>query len=385
MITLSVNGLDAVSVRLWHPWTGAWSAEVDFDLEAVPKVPSGAVVLKIGDAILSGTVDPDASGRFGEKARARIIGGAGGWHRNVPSRQFHNDAGVFSAAVISATAAELGEKVVVTTPAHLGVDYERVGPAPGSRVLAGQDWWISLAGVTTVGPRAPAVMSPDVDVLTWDPHMQRAEFATDGILMPGTVLVDPRFGKATARDVEQTFTKDGARGAAWCGTEAKPRIATLLSSLVREAGQTGVLKTYRYRVVAQNPLDGRITLQAVSKAAGAPDSIALPPWYGVPGLKSLVTPGTEAAVVFLDGDPAQPAVISFLGGDELSSGIATELSMKVLMTELTALCAALQAFLNFPLIAAFSGGTAQPSAAAAALLGATAALPTNYSLKTKAP
>ncbi len=381
--TLSLGGLDAVSVRLFQPWQGSWTAEIDLDLEAIPVVPSGAVVLRIGTAVLLGTVDPTASGKFGEKAHVRVIGGGGGWHRTVGSRQFHNDAGVLSSAVISATAAELGEKAVDATPQRFGVDFERTA-GPGRRVLDGRDWYVTLAGVTTVGPRAPAPMSPDVDVLAWDPHAARADFATDAIVMPGTILVDPRFGRLTVRDVEQTFTAQGARGSAWCGTAAAPRLAGMLASLVREAGQTATLKAYRYRVVSQG-VDGRLTLQAVSSTAGAPDSIALPPWYGVPGLKSLVTPGTEAAIVFLDGDPAQPAVVSFHGGDELSSGVATSLSMAALMIQLEALCTALGAFAGFPALAALSGGTAAAVVTAAGLVATTAAAPTTFSLKTKAP
>ncbi len=382
-INLSVNGLDVPSVRLFQPWQGAWVADVDFDLEAIPVVPKGPVVLRIGTTVLLGTVDPDASGKFGEKARARVVGGGGGWHRNVGSRQFHNDAGVLSSAVILATAAELGEKAVDATPRRLGVDFERTAGA-GRRVLDGRDWYVNLAGVTTVGPRAPAPMSPDVDVLAWDPQAARADVATDSILMPGTILVDPRFGRLTVRDVEQIFTAQGARGSAWCGTAAAPRLAGLLTSLVREAGQTATLKAYRYRVVSQG-VDGRLTLQAVDPKSGAPDSIALPPWYGVPGLKSLVTPGTEAAVIFLDGDPAQPAVVSFHGGDELASGVATSLSMASLMAQLAALCAALEAFAGFPALAALSGGTAAGVVTAATALAATAVAPTTFSLKTQAP
>ena len=65
MTTMLLNGLRAASVRLYMPWQGAWTADVDVDLSAVPVVPSGLVVLKIGDAVLSGAIDPDASGKFG--------------------------------------------------------------------------------------------------------------------------------------------------------------------------------------------------------------------------------------------------------------------------------------------------------------------------------
>lgn len=385
MTTLAVNGLTATSVRLFQPWSGAWVADADFDLETVPMVPVGPAILKVGTAVLLGTVDPDASGKFGEKARARIIGGGGGWHRTVSARHFHNDVGVFSAAVIAATAAEVGEKAVDASPSRLGVDYMR-SAGPASRVLAGRDWYVELtSGTTIVGPRATLPANPlTVEVLDWDPEQQRAEIASDDIVSPGTVLVDTRFGTATIRDVEQTFSAGGARATAWCSEKASTRLVGLLSSLVGERGRTLYLKPHHYRIVAQGP-DGRLTLQAVRKTSGVPDSIALPIWYGAPGLKSeLVTPGTECAVVFLDGDPAQPAVVSFYGGNELATGIATQATQAAFVSAVVTFAGALQAFFNFPGVAAISGGTAQPAAAAAAALATTAALPTNYSLRTKA-
>lgn len=385
--TLMLNGLTVVSVRLFQPWQGGpWTAEVDFDLEAVPVMPIGPVTLKIGTSVFVGTIDPDASGKFGEKGRARVIAGGGGWHRPVASRQFHNDAGVLSPAVIMATAAEVGEAAVVAIPKFLGVDYERVA-GPASRVLAGLDWYVTPAGVTTVAPRVPAPGNPlEIDVLSWDAHAHIAEIATDEVLSPGTILVDPRFGTLIVRDVEQTFDAGGARATARIAekTPAGGKLAGMLASAVRELGGLANLKTYRYRVVAQNPADGRLTLQAISRQAGAPDSLALPAWYGVPGLKAeLITPGSEAAVVFLDGDPAQPAVVAFKGGDELATGVATQASQAAFVTALATFATALQAFCSSP-IKIPAAGTAEPLQAAGLALAAAAAQPAAYSLRTKA-
>jgi len=71
-------------------------------------------------------------------------------------------------------------------------------------------------------------------------------------------------------------------------------------------------------------------------------------------------------------------------GDASATGVATQQSMLPLMVQLTTLCTTLQAFLNFPLIAGLSGGTAQAAAGPAATLGITAALPTNFSQVVKA-
>jgi len=313
---LYVNGIRAMSIRLYMPWSGAWTIEADLDPDT-PAVPSGPAIVKIGVAgQLVGAVDPNGSGRFGERMRIRIVGGGGGWHRSVSARQFHNDAGVFTTAVITATAAEIGERAVVPIPKRLGVDFLRTA-GPASRVLAGLDWYVDLTGATIVAPRVPTPAVPgSIDVLTYDPNQQAAELASDAVILPGTILVDTRFGTITVRDVEQTFTEAGARATAWCASKASPtpggKLVTLIASVVRETARTDTLRTYRYRVVSQGP-DGRLSLQSITRTIGVPDSIALPPWYGLPGVSALIVPGTEAAVVFLNGDYAQPAVVSFKG------------------------------------------------------------------------
>ncbi len=344
MTTLLLNTFRAVSVRLLIPWTGAWIADVDFDLEAVPVAPTGAALLKIGETtVLLGTIDPRASGRFGQKGRARVVAGAGGWDKTVTARHFHNDAGLLSAAVLTATAAEVGEKLVQPIPSVLGFDFVR-SAGPASRVLAGLDWYVDFSGVTFVGPRVPIPADPtSVEVLSFDPNTQRAEIASDAVIRPGTILVDPRFGTATVRDVEQTFNDAGARATAWCGETSTSRFISGLKSLAREATGLAHLKGYKYRVVAAGP-DGRLTLQALRRAAGVPDSIAIPVWPGVAGVSVQVAPGTICIVEFVEGDPAQPVVRAFEPGATIvMAKVGTGLSPVVLYAQLAIYLAALEA------------------------------------------
>lgn len=312
-MALTISGLRCASVKLWAPFTGTWTAEVDYDLPDTNTPLAGAVILVVDGATLRGTIDPTASGRFGNYARARVIGGAGGWVRRVGPQEFHNDAGQPLAYVIAATAAEVGEVIGTTTTAIGPADYERVA-GPASRVLAGLDWYVDAAGVTHIGQRLEVPAAATSQVLTYDPQDRVATLSVEGLLAPGTVIADPRFGSITVRDVEQTFADGKARTTAWCGVEAKSRAAALFGALVREHGRVGTLKAYRYRVDVQSPLDGRLRLQAVNPGSGAPDTVALPPWYGVPGVEALIPPGTECVVQFLDGDPAQPVVTSFAPG-----------------------------------------------------------------------
>ncbi|MDQ2782604.1 MAG: hypothetical protein M3Y26_08755, partial [Actinomycetota bacterium] len=307
---MMLNGLSATTVRLMIPYLGVWTADVDFDLEVVPTPPAGPAVLTIGTTVLVGFVDPDGSGKFGAKGRARVIGGFGGWHKVLPAQHFTNDAGVLSTAVLVATGALVGEKVVQAIPSILGLHYTRVAGA-ASRVLAGLDWYVdTLTGVTMVGPRLPIPVRPDtVEVLEWDPLEQRATIATDAVLQPGSVLVDIRFGTAQVRDVEQVFDASGARATAHCRPKGLD-IGGLLQSMARESVRPEYQQHHTYRVVLEGP-SSRLALQAVKLLGAVPDMLPITMCMGVPGFDAKLTPGSEVLVTFADGDPSKPLVMGF--------------------------------------------------------------------------
>ncbi len=214
-----LNALRGVKAVILIPKSGAWFADVDVDLDLVPVMPTGPAVLTVGIGILRGTIDDRASGRFGTKAKIRLVGGVG-WDHPVPALHLHNDAGVLSTAVYAVTAASVLEPPVVELgpPRLLGVDYVRT-QGPASRVFAGVDWWVDILGITHTGIRPPLPAPPPnlIDILEWHPTSKVAVIASDILIQPGMVLTDPiRFGVATVEDVEHTFDEDGARAIAWC-------------------------------------------------------------------------------------------------------------------------------------------------------------------------
>jgi hypothetical protein len=387
-MTLSLNGLKVSKVEIFTPYHGTWLADVDVELPPSGAVPSGKATLVLNTTTLLGTVDPDGSGAIGEKCRVRVLGGGGGWHKQVVERQFHNEATVLSSAVIAATAAEVGETATDLAPAALGVDYLRQA-GPASRVLADREWYVDgTTGTTIVGPRVPRPQTPDIQILDWDPIRQAATLVAETLIVPGTILVDTRIGTAEIRDVRQTFSGEAPRATAFCGSSTKARLAALLRNLVREHGRTALLGTYHYRIASNGP-DGRITAVAVSRTAGVPDVVLLPDWYGVPGMNAtpaLLAPGTECAVSFLDGDPAKPFVHSFKGGDTLASPVATQASTAAFMTALASLNTALTALLGStnPLAVVLDPTAALTTAVASAATALSLTIPAAFSLKTKA-
>lgn len=329
-MSLSINNLSAIAVRLFTPWEGAWVADVDFDLDDSQVVPSGKVVLSLGTTTLLGTVDPTASGRFATHAKARVVGGGNGWSQITPPQSFNNDAGVTASVVINATAAQVGEVAVVAQDNVLDVAFERMG-GPAYRVLRDLDWFVDLNGITQVAPRASSPAPSEVFVQEWSGLWQTAKIACDTILVPGMTLTDDRFGTITIRDVEQTFDAAGARATAWCGAIAPAsgsRLGSAFGTLARESVGAAFLRAYRYRVVLQNP-DGRLVLQAVVPTLGIPDQLPISVWYGAPGVSGKAALGSICALVFLEGDPSLPRVVHFDGATPLEVDVGASVEVKI--------------------------------------------------------
>lgn len=316
---ITVAGLPCISARVLVPSYGMWIAEFDLSLDPGVTVPtSGAAPALVGTTPMTGKVDPSGSGALGGAARVRLVGGLG-WASDVPALEIKNDAGVTAGAVATATAAEIAEVVVDGAPIVLGQRFDRTA-GPARRVLDGRPWWVNLAGATVLGPRPPATLPPDVDVLAWDPSLRRLTLAGDAILSPGTVVTDARFGTVTIRDLEHVFDATGSTIYAWCdeptGAAAQApggRLGRALRALARESAGVALAGLYRYRVQFQ---DGeKASLQRVSDRAEAPPFVrGVELWTGLSGSSGKLVPGSHVLVAFIDRDPTQAAVVAYAPG-----------------------------------------------------------------------
>lgn len=311
----TLNGLRATRVRLLIPWRGAWVADVELDPDSVSQAPTGGpATLVVGGATLTGTVDPRGTGSFVAGAAARVVAGAGGWDEPVTASHFHADNGVRSTNVYAATASLVSETVNDLAPATLGIDFVR-SAGPASRVLDAVDWWVDLTGVTQVGARPTPTADPSLQIIAWDALEQRAELQCEALVLPGTVLSDPRFNGVTptVRDVEQSFDGHAFRATAWCSSAPVSRLASALRRAVREMGGRTYLTVYEYRIVQQNS-DGRLQLQAVHPTDGLPDTLPVSIWTGTQGVSASVLPGAQVLVEFVAGDPTRPVARGFALG-----------------------------------------------------------------------
>jgi hypothetical protein len=288
------------------PESGSWVLDVDHDLPLGAPAPTGKVVCLVGSVPFVGTVDPESSGVFGTRARSRVVG-ALEWRSSVPKRDFQNPAGVTSTVVISATAAEIGVPVVVLAPEVLDTHFTRVAGL-ASQVLGRSGWWVSPAGVTTVGPRPPSVPGLDFFLSEYDPLTRMARVTSSAPIMPGMIIPDPRLpgGALRVREVEQTWSEGGASASLWMGDLAAapargPRLAHAIQSLATAAIRPELLTHYAYTVVGQSP-DGGYLLQA-AVSGPVPDATPVVHWPGIPGFSCVVQPGSRVVVGFRGSEP----------------------------------------------------------------------------------
>lgn len=321
---LTCNGQHLTALHVDVANVGPWIAELDF--EATPDV-SGKVEIRAGSLVLRGTVRPRLDGVYVEQRRCVVVGGAGGWSREVARKSYHNDAKIKARLIADDVAREVGETIGNFAPAvdRVGVDYVR-SAGVASRVLEyvigdGMPWWIGYDGRTHVGPRAevPLPLDSQCDVLGYDPRNRMLTFAVvdPGIVHIGSVIQQsPLTTPQTVREFELHITADQTRVVAWVGGAAveRGRLAGLLTAIARRATDAPIYGKYRYRVIAQRD-DGRLELQAVRRDAGLPDIKPIRVWPGLAGAAAVLTRGTEVLVEFIEGDPGQPIVTHFAGTD----------------------------------------------------------------------
>lgn len=310
MTAPTLNGLRVIAVRMFMLWKGAWVADCELDPDVVATVPtSGPAQLVVGGTSCTGTIDPRASGTFGGKAQARVVGGAGGWDQVVARQDFFADTGVSSTIVYQSTAALIQETVADLVPTVFAPHFERMA-GPASRVFGVNDWWVDVTGITNVGPRSPAVADPSLMILDFDGGQQRVNFSCDALLIPNTTLTDSRFNGASpiVRDVEQVFDAHGSHGTAWCSSKPVSRLFGALSSLVTEVAGKDFLRGYRYRLSLYQ--GNRMALQAVNPTGEVPDVIPLAPWSGVAGATPTLAPSQEVLVTFDFTTPGSPQPIN---------------------------------------------------------------------------
>jgi len=186
----SLSGERVVSGSLMIPRYGAWVADVALAVQTLLPSP---VTLTVGTLSLVGAVV--RAGAYAGSRAYRLVGGRGGWRRNIGARAYTSAAGVLSSMVLADAALEVGEQVVTTAPEYLGSSYVRMaGPASSTLRQLAASWWVDALGVTQVDtPRSAALITSPFLPTHRDGAAGLIQIATEaeGDWMPGRTFTSP--------------------------------------------------------------------------------------------------------------------------------------------------------------------------------------------------
>lgn len=186
----ALNGRRIISGAITFPYYGAWVADVVLSVaDTIPTLST----LTLEDLTLAGAVYRQFS--FAGSRSARLVGGFGGWRKQVPAQAYQNAAGLKASLLLGDAAALVGERVNVVSDQTVGTLFVREA-APAQRLLrqiAGSIWWIDASGTTQVGPRTGSPIMSSFTAIQWSGAKGRFEIATEKLSdwMPGQTFSSP--------------------------------------------------------------------------------------------------------------------------------------------------------------------------------------------------
>lgn len=319
-MTTTLNNLPCAEVELHVPRYGAPWARAELTGDAT-FTDGQRVTLAVAGLTVSATV-VDVGSRGGVTT-VEMVGGAGGWFREVSaSKGYRNDAGVSGANVAKDLASLVGETLAnpEALARAMGAHFVRgMGQAAGALLSALGSlpegsaripWRVDLDGVTRLGER-PQRPSPTADIIDRDALGAWVAFAEEDAapLLPGTTIegraVTLTEIRATPGGTRETvYLDEGERAAA---QTVMGELRAWALDLFRSALRPRTLYAYRVTRVAAGD---RLDLAPVRARFAAPlEGVRILP--GAAGHSARPRVGSIAIVAFVDGDPGQPYVVGF--------------------------------------------------------------------------
>lgn len=306
----TLNSIPLVGAALVEPAWGIWQADV---VAASGELQSGAATLELGGRKLQGTIIGGGVAR--EEGRYRLVAGAGGWRKPLPSRAYKNGGGVRLETVLSDLAREAGEKLgTVDQAKRIGKAFVRqagVGTLALNELVT-EGWYVDDAGVTQIGTRPASSFAEPFVLMGERTNRGLVTLAAEAIsgLRPGvTIKLDS--GTIRASSIRHELTQDTLRSHVW-GAAAGDRFLDAFRVLVEWImGRTFYLGAYEY--VVRSHASGYVDCDPARGDRGLPRLANVPVWSGIPGGGGEAAVGAGCIVRFLDGDPTRPVVEGFEG------------------------------------------------------------------------
>lgn len=307
MSDAELGGVAATRVRVQLPAWGRWWADID---TVDDTVLTGAQALKLPGMTLVGTV---YGAPYEGRGRYRLVGGAGGWSKQLKARAYLNDLGVRKSTVLSDLATETGETVDDLPDTRFSAHFARVqGPAFVTlNSVAPKGWHTDLAGVTRITTWPASTYSGEATITDVDEASQIVELTTDDLegLVPGVTLSTTVGDVGPASDVEIEIDTTSIKVRVLASQQLTRRLEAFSAMLDALDPRRRYRGTYEYRVVEQT--DNRVSLQIARVGSGMGDLSLVRIRPGIPGASFTLVPGALVLVSFIDGDPSRPAIVSF--------------------------------------------------------------------------
>lgn len=214
-IFAELNGTRIRTATVTIPYHGIWHADVVLDQAAEL---SGQLTLVLGDLALKGSVY--RQGGFTGANYIRVVGGAGGWMKQLPAKEYRSTFGVKFSVVAADAAKSVGETVSIASDFAVGNFYERQA-ACASRVLDtfAPLWWMRSDGVTVVGDRTSPTVTSRFDVMLDGTNLAvgKVTVATDNPRdwQPGVKFSSPVLTERTASAVVHRLDNSKLRTELW--------------------------------------------------------------------------------------------------------------------------------------------------------------------------
>ncbi len=190
----SLNGERVISGQIILPYYGIWTADV---VLAVSIKPADPMILTIGNLTLTGSHYRSLA--FGGSRGFRIIGGAGGWRKQVKARYYKSPVGVLRSTILNDAASEVGEHVSLAEDASVGDAFVRQSGHASLLLeqVAQPLWWMRPDGVTYVGPRTARTIASAFQTTATRGASGSVEVATEDVAawMPGAKFTPPSVGQ----------------------------------------------------------------------------------------------------------------------------------------------------------------------------------------------
>ncbi len=212
-IFCSVGSFRVVTGAIMIQAIGIWSADLLLDQVATV---AGQQTVSLGPLSMLGT--QIIEGTFTGSTRVRLVGGYGGWRKQIPAKSYSHAAGVKKSTVLGDAASACGERVSIASDGAVGTAFVRqAGPAARTLEQVGDFWWTRSDGVTVVGPRDATQIVSAFDVVSAQLAIGQLFIATDAVQdwTPGRTFQTETISRRTLSTVIHHVDKGQIRTEAW--------------------------------------------------------------------------------------------------------------------------------------------------------------------------